>query len=99
MARDAGSGPDALVVSGDSRLLAFVGPFKYVVTMMEACSLDEVPTGLPAFLEEDGEGGEHVPQGKFPLSVSDEIDQGPWAPAVLERVLPCTADACSGCLQ
>ncbi|XP_074014459.1 WD repeat-containing protein 90 [Numenius arquata] len=42
VARDAGSGPGALVVSGDSRLLAFVGPSKYVVTVMEACSLDEL---------------------------------------------------------
>ncbi|XP_074742639.1 WD repeat-containing protein 90 isoform X2 [Strix uralensis] len=42
VARDAGSGPDALVVSGDNRLLAFVGPSKYVVTVMEACSLDEL---------------------------------------------------------
>ncbi|XP_010019599.1 PREDICTED: WD repeat-containing protein 90, partial [Nestor notabilis] len=42
VARDAGSGPDALVVSGDSCLLAFVGPSKYVVTVMEACSLDEL---------------------------------------------------------
>ncbi|NXL63252.1 WDR90 protein, partial [Chordeiles acutipennis] len=42
VARDAGSGPDALVVSGDSRLLAFVGPSKYVVTVMETCSLDEL---------------------------------------------------------
>ncbi|POI33813.1 hypothetical protein CIB84_002434, partial [Bambusicola thoracicus] len=42
VARDAGSGPDALVLSGDSRLLAFVGPSKYVVTVMEACSLDEL---------------------------------------------------------
>ncbi|KAM6299212.1 WD repeat-containing protein 90 [Aegotheles albertisi] len=42
VARDAGSGPDALVVSGDSHLLAFVGPSKYVVTVMEACSLDEL---------------------------------------------------------
>ncbi|XP_076207547.1 WD repeat-containing protein 90 isoform X3 [Aptenodytes patagonicus] len=42
VARDAGSGSDALVVSGDSRLLAFVGPSKYVVTVMEACSLDEL---------------------------------------------------------
>ncbi|XP_009875977.1 PREDICTED: WD repeat-containing protein 90, partial [Apaloderma vittatum] len=42
VARDAGNGPDALVVSGDSRLLAFVGPSKYVVTVMEACSLDEL---------------------------------------------------------
>ncbi|XP_069726130.1 WD repeat-containing protein 90 [Phaenicophaeus curvirostris] len=42
VARDAGSGPDTLVVSEDSRLLAFVGPSKYVVTVMEACSLDEL---------------------------------------------------------
>ncbi|KAM7038912.1 WD repeat-containing protein 90 isoform 2-T2 [Acridotheres tristis] len=42
VARDAGSGVDTLVVSGDSRLLAFVGPSKYVVTVMEACSLDEL---------------------------------------------------------
>ncbi|KFR16439.1 WD repeat-containing protein 90, partial [Opisthocomus hoazin] len=42
VARDAGSGPDALAVSGDSRLLAFVGHSKYIVTVMEACSLDEL---------------------------------------------------------
>ncbi|NWX47799.1 WDR90 protein, partial [Steatornis caripensis] len=42
VARDAGSAPDALAVSGDSRLLAFVGPSEYVVTVMEACSLDEL---------------------------------------------------------
>ncbi|XP_052535941.1 WD repeat-containing protein 90 isoform X1 [Tympanuchus pallidicinctus] len=42
VAQDAGSGPDALVLSGDSCLLAFVGPSKYVVTVMEACSLDEL---------------------------------------------------------
>ncbi|KAM9015938.1 WD repeat-containing protein 90 isoform 1-T1 [Ara ararauna] len=42
VARDAGSSPDVLVVSGDSHLLAFVGPSKYVVTVMEACSLDEL---------------------------------------------------------
>uniref|UniRef100_A0A8B9Q1W1 WD repeat-containing protein 90 n=1 Tax=Apteryx owenii TaxID=8824 RepID=A0A8B9Q1W1_APTOW len=40
--RDAGSGPDALVLSEDSRLLAFVGPSKFIVTVMEACSLDEL---------------------------------------------------------
>jgi len=56
VARDAGSGPDALAVSGDSRLLAFVGHSKYIVTVMEACSLDEVPSGLPSFLGEGGEG-------------------------------------------
>uniref|UniRef100_A0A8C3NHU3 WD repeat-containing protein 90 n=1 Tax=Geospiza parvula TaxID=87175 RepID=A0A8C3NHU3_GEOPR len=42
VARDAGSGVDTLALSGDSRLLAFVGPSKYVVTVMEACSLDEL---------------------------------------------------------
>ncbi|XP_072205152.1 WD repeat-containing protein 90 isoform X2 [Excalfactoria chinensis] len=42
VARDAGSGPDALVLREDSRLLAFVGPSKYIVTVMEACSLDEL---------------------------------------------------------
>ncbi|XP_055662481.1 WD repeat-containing protein 90 isoform X3 [Falco peregrinus] len=42
VAQDTGSSPDALVVSGDSRLLAFVGPSQYVVTVMEACSLDEL---------------------------------------------------------
>uniref|UniRef100_A0A8C5JQT2 WD repeat domain 90 n=1 Tax=Junco hyemalis TaxID=40217 RepID=A0A8C5JQT2_JUNHY len=42
VARDGGSGVDTLVLSGDSRLLAFVGPSKYVVTVMEACSLDEL---------------------------------------------------------
>ncbi|XP_009077103.1 PREDICTED: WD repeat-containing protein 90, partial [Acanthisitta chloris] len=42
VAQDAGSGLDALVVSGDSQLLAFVGPSKHVVTVMEACSLDEL---------------------------------------------------------
>ncbi|XP_074962061.1 WD repeat-containing protein 90 isoform X4 [Phalacrocorax aristotelis] len=42
VAQDAGNSSDALVVSGDSRLMAFVGPSKYVVTVMEACSLDEL---------------------------------------------------------
>ena len=71
MARDAGNGPDALVVSGDSRLLAFVGPSKYVVTMMEACSLDEVPSRLPSLLGEGGEGSRRrrVPRagGEIPV--------------------------------
>uniref|UniRef100_A0A670JZN3 WD repeat-containing protein 90 n=1 Tax=Podarcis muralis TaxID=64176 RepID=A0A670JZN3_PODMU len=35
-------GPDALSVSGDGRLLAFVGPSKYIVTLMDAYSLDEL---------------------------------------------------------
>ncbi|XP_059935471.1 WD repeat-containing protein 90 isoform X2 [Mesoplodon densirostris] len=34
--------PSALVVSGDSRLLAFVGPSKYTVTIMDTTSLDEL---------------------------------------------------------
>ncbi|XP_061065493.1 WD repeat-containing protein 90 isoform X2 [Eubalaena glacialis] len=34
--------PSALVVSGDSRLLAFVGPSKYTVTVMDTTSLDEL---------------------------------------------------------
>ncbi|XP_062444576.1 WD repeat-containing protein 90 [Rhea pennata] len=40
--RNAGSGPDALVLSEDSHLLAFVGPTKFIVTVMEACSLNEL---------------------------------------------------------
>ncbi|XP_032316530.1 WD repeat-containing protein 90 isoform X2 [Camelus ferus] len=34
--------PNALAVSGDSRLLAFVGPSKYMVTVMSTASLDEL---------------------------------------------------------
>ncbi|XP_007453739.1 PREDICTED: WD repeat-containing protein 90 [Lipotes vexillifer] len=34
--------PSALVVSGDSHLLAFVGPSKYTVTIMDTTSLDEL---------------------------------------------------------
>ncbi|XP_026973770.1 WD repeat-containing protein 90 isoform X3 [Sagmatias obliquidens] len=34
--------PSALVVSGDSHLLAFVGPSKYTVTVMDTASLDEL---------------------------------------------------------
>lgn len=60
VARDAGSGPDALAVSGDSCLLAFVGPSKYVVTVMEASSLDEVPSRVPTFPE--GGQGRKFPQ-------------------------------------
>ncbi|XP_047667072.1 WD repeat-containing protein 90 isoform X2 [Tachysurus fulvidraco] len=35
-------GPDALAVSPDSKLLAFVGPTEYTVTIMDARSLDEL---------------------------------------------------------
>lgn len=66
MARDAGSGVDTLVVSGDSRLLAFVGPSKYVVTVMEACSLDEVPSRVPSLLG----------TGLSPGNSIGEVDQG-----------------------
>ncbi|XP_039740696.1 WD repeat-containing protein 90 isoform X1 [Pteropus medius] len=34
--------PNALTVSGDSHLLAFVGPSKYTVTIMDASSLDNL---------------------------------------------------------
>ncbi|XP_025733706.1 WD repeat-containing protein 90 isoform X1 [Callorhinus ursinus] len=40
--RDAHPTPNALVVSGDSRLLAFVGPSRHVVTVMNAASLGEL---------------------------------------------------------
>ncbi|XP_045639837.1 WD repeat-containing protein 90 isoform X5 [Ursus americanus] len=40
--RDAHPTPNALAVSADSRLLAFVGPSKYVVTVMNAASLEEL---------------------------------------------------------
>ncbi|XP_058566962.1 WD repeat-containing protein 90 isoform X4 [Neofelis nebulosa] len=40
--RDAHPTPNALVVSGDSRLLAFVGPSKYVVTIVSTASLEEL---------------------------------------------------------
>ncbi|XP_044771184.1 WD repeat-containing protein 90 [Neomonachus schauinslandi] len=40
--RDAHPTPNALVVSGDSRLLAFVGPSRHVVTVMNAASLEEL---------------------------------------------------------
>lgn len=40
--RDAHPTPNALVVSGDSLLLAFVGPSKYVVTVVSTASLEEV---------------------------------------------------------
>ncbi|KAK1344640.1 hypothetical protein QTO34_013338 [Cnephaeus nilssonii] len=40
--RDALPRPNALAVSGDNRLLAFMGPFKYMVTIMDAASLDEL---------------------------------------------------------
>uniref|UniRef100_G1PFR4 WD repeat-containing protein 90 n=1 Tax=Myotis lucifugus TaxID=59463 RepID=G1PFR4_MYOLU len=40
--RDALPSPNALAVSGDNRLLAFMGPFKYMVTIMDAASLDDL---------------------------------------------------------
>lgn len=42
MSQDAEHSPNALALSGDGRLLAFVGPSKYTVTVMDAHSLDEV---------------------------------------------------------
>ncbi|XP_061455789.1 WD repeat-containing protein 90 isoform X2 [Rhineura floridana] len=42
VSQDADHAPDALSVSGDGRLLAFVGPSKYIVTLMDAHSLDEL---------------------------------------------------------
>ncbi|VTJ61782.1 Hypothetical predicted protein [Marmota monax] len=40
--QDAHPGPNTLAVSGDSRLLAFVGPSKYTVTVMDSASLNEL---------------------------------------------------------
>ncbi|XP_073915856.1 WD repeat-containing protein 90 isoform X2 [Castor canadensis] len=40
--QDACLNPNILAVSEDSRLLAFVGPSKYTVTVMESASLDEL---------------------------------------------------------
>lgn len=71
MARDAGIGVDTLVVSGDSRLLAFVGPSKYIVTVMEACSLDEVRTQQTPLAP----GERDVPL-EIPQAASREVDQG-----------------------
>ncbi|XP_072416196.1 WD repeat-containing protein 90 isoform X2 [Chiloscyllium punctatum] len=42
VARGSYHGPDALTVSSDSRYLAFVGPSEYIVTVMDAHSLDEI---------------------------------------------------------
>ncbi|KAL8175023.1 UNVERIFIED_CONTAM: hypothetical protein K2H54_009384 [Gekko kuhli] len=42
VSQDAEHGPDALSVSANGRLLAFVGPSKHVVTLMDAHSLDEL---------------------------------------------------------
>ncbi|KAJ6659778.1 hypothetical protein lerEdw1_018494 [Lerista edwardsae] len=42
VSRDAPHSPDALSVSGDGHLLAFVGPSEYIVTLMDAHSLDEL---------------------------------------------------------
>ncbi|XP_053132988.1 uncharacterized protein LOC128336810 isoform X1 [Hemicordylus capensis] len=41
--QDADHGPDALSISADGHLLAFVGPSEYIVTLMDARSLDEWP--------------------------------------------------------
>ncbi|XP_016076183.1 PREDICTED: WD repeat-containing protein 90 [Miniopterus natalensis] len=40
--RDARPSLNTLAVSGDSRLLAFMGPSKYMVTIMDAASLDDL---------------------------------------------------------
>ncbi|XP_068921625.1 WD repeat-containing protein 90 [Petaurus breviceps papuanus] len=40
--QDAELGTNILVVNGDSSLLAFVGPSRYIVTIMDASSLDEL---------------------------------------------------------
>ncbi|KAL2078258.1 hypothetical protein ACEWY4_025943 [Coilia grayii] len=42
LARGVERAPDALVVSGDSSRLAFIGPTEHTVTIMDARSLDEV---------------------------------------------------------
>uniref|UniRef100_A0A674I574 WD repeat-containing protein 90 n=1 Tax=Terrapene triunguis TaxID=2587831 RepID=A0A674I574_9SAUR len=42
VSQDAEQSPNALAFSGDGRLLAFVGPSKYTVTVMDAHSLDEL---------------------------------------------------------
>uniref|UniRef100_I3M387 WD repeat-containing protein 90 n=1 Tax=Ictidomys tridecemlineatus TaxID=43179 RepID=I3M387_ICTTR len=57
--QDAHPGPNTLAVSGDSRLLAFVGPSKYTVTVMDSASLNEVRALLgeaPACLSPHHEG-------------------------------------------
>ncbi|XP_019348592.1 WD repeat-containing protein 90 isoform X3 [Alligator mississippiensis] len=42
VSQDADYSPNALALSGDGHLLAFVGPSKYTVTVMDACNLDEL---------------------------------------------------------
>ncbi|XP_067407333.1 WD repeat-containing protein 90 isoform X2 [Emydura macquarii macquarii] len=42
VSQDAEHSPNALALNGDGRLLAFVGPSKYTVTVMDAHSLDEL---------------------------------------------------------
>ncbi|XP_077482569.1 WD repeat-containing protein 90 [Stigmatopora argus] len=42
VARGTGRAPDALTVSSDSRFLAFVGPTEYIITIVDALSLEEV---------------------------------------------------------
>ena len=45
-----------LVVSGDSRLLAFVGPCKYTVSIVDTASLDEVSQPEPCVCAEGARG-------------------------------------------
>lgn len=45
--QDGRPNPSILAVSGDSCRLAFVGPSKCMVTVMESASLDEVSVGPP----------------------------------------------------
>lgn len=45
--QDGRPNPNILAVSGDSCRLAFVGPSKCMVTVVESASLDEVSVGTP----------------------------------------------------
>lgn len=54
--------PSALVVSGDSHLLAFVGPSKYTVTVMDTASLDEVSQLEPSLCAVRVESRQFGPQ-------------------------------------
>lgn len=45
--QDGRPNPNILAVSGDSCRLAFVGPSKCMVTIVETASLDEVSVGPP----------------------------------------------------
>lgn len=42
VSKDDNLGPEALVISSDAQLLAFVGPSEYTVTVMDARTLDEL---------------------------------------------------------